>query len=56
MFTRADLDALRQWDTPTICNGLELVVPDRRAIGFTTVPLAAARANLPPMVGWRAPA
>ena len=51
MVTRAELDALRQWDTPTICNGLELIVPDRRAIGFTTVPLAAARANLPPMVG-----
>lgn len=50
-FTRDQLDALRQWDTPTICNGLELIVPNRRAIGFTTVPLAAARPTLPPMVG-----
>ncbi len=50
-FSRADLDALRQWDTPTICNGLELVLPERRAVGFTTVPLAAARPALPPMVG-----
>ncbi len=51
MYTRAELDALRQFDTPTICNGLELIVPERRAIGFTTVPLAPARADLPPMVG-----
>ena len=34
-FTQADLDVLAQWDTPTICNGLEVVVPERRAIGFT---------------------
>ena len=34
-FTRADLETLTQWDTPTICNGLEIVVPERRAIGFT---------------------
>ena len=24
-FTQADLDVLAQWDTPTICNGLEIV-------------------------------
>ncbi len=35
-FTAEDLEALAVWDTPTICNGLELVVPERRAIGFTT--------------------
>ena len=44
-FTQADLDVLTQWDTPTICNGLEIVMPERRAIGFTVelvqVPLAA---------------
>lgn len=50
-FTRADLDVLRQWDTPTICNGLELILPERRAIGFTTEPLLPARPTLPPMVG-----
>ena len=27
-----DLEILRQWDTPTICNGLELVCPERRAL------------------------
>ena len=51
VFTRAELEALRQFDTPTICNGLELIGPERRAIGFTTVPLVAARRDLPPKVG-----
>ena len=31
----AALEALRAWDTPTICNALEVVVPHRRATGFT---------------------
>ena len=26
-YTRDDLDVLKQWDTPTICNGLEVVLP-----------------------------
>ncbi|HET9019691.1 MAG TPA: RraA family protein [Acetobacteraceae bacterium] len=50
-FTRADLDVLRQWDTPTICNGLELVTPERRALGFTVEPMVAADRKLPPIVG-----
>ena len=31
LFTLADLEVLKQWDTPTICNALEVVVPERRA-------------------------
>jgi regulator of RNase E activity RraA len=50
-FTHADLERLRQWDTPTICNGLELVLPERRAIGFTVEPMVAADRKLPPIVG-----
>ena len=50
-FTAEDLRALEAWDTPTICNGLELIVPERRAIGFTTAPMVAAIANAKPMVG-----
>lgn len=50
-FTRADLDVLVQWDTPTICNGLELLVPERRALGFTVEPMVAADRTLPPIVG-----
>ena len=50
-FTQADLDILKQWDTPTICNGLEIVAPARRAIGFTIQPLVPIEPKLPPMVG-----
>ena len=28
-FSTADLEILKRWDTPTICNGLELIAPDR---------------------------
>jgi regulator of RNase E activity RraA len=50
-FGAADLENLKRWDTPTICNGLELVVPERRAIGFTVEPMVAADRKLPPIVG-----
>jgi len=49
--TAADLEILRRWDTPTICNGLELIVPERRAVGFTVEQMVAADAALPPIVG-----
>lgn len=50
--TSALLDQLREHDTPTICNALEIVAPERRAIGFTTHSMAIARTGLPPMVGY----
>lgn len=50
-FTAADLEVLRKWDTPTICNGLEIVVPERRATGFTVEPMVAADRKFPPIVG-----
>jgi regulator of RNase E activity RraA len=50
-FTASDLEALKQWDTPTICNGLELIVPERRAVGFTVEPMVAVDRNFPPIVG-----
>ena len=50
-FTAEDLETLKQWDTPTICNGLELIVPDRRALGFTTEQMQAADRTLKPIVG-----
>jgi regulator of RNase E activity RraA len=50
-FTRADLETLTQWDTPTICNGLELIVPERRAIGFTVEQMAVADERHKPIVG-----
>ncbi len=50
--TDEDLAALRQHDTPTICNALEIVAPERRALGFTSEPLVCADPSLPPMVGY----
>lgn len=51
LFAHSDLLVLQQWDTATICNGLELINPQRRALGFTTVPMIAADRSLPPIVG-----
>src|SRR5689334_17551604 len=48
----ADLDALKAFDTPTICNALELVVPARRAMGFTRRPLIAAFPEMKPVVAF----
>ncbi len=50
-FTAADLELLRRWDTPTICNALEVVAPHRRGRGFTTTPFTAADPGLPPICG-----
>ncbi len=50
--TEIELAALRALDTPTVCNALELVVPQRRGFGYTTEPLVCARPGLPPMVGY----
>jgi regulator of RNase E activity RraA len=43
---------LRRFDTPTICNGLELVMPERQALGFTTEQLFPTDQTLPPIVGY----
>jgi len=48
----ADLEALKAFDTPTICNALELVAPARRAIGFMRRPLTAAFPELKPVVAF----
>ena len=42
---------LQAFDTPTVCNALEIVAPERRGYGFTTSPLVCTRPELPPMVG-----
>ncbi len=46
------LQALRELDTPTICNALELICPERRGTGFTTRPLVGVPAGLPSFVGY----
>jgi len=38
-------------DTPSVCNALELLVPERRGYGFTTQPLVCTRPDLGPFVG-----
>lgn len=50
-FNAADLETLKAWDTPTICNGLEVIVPERRAIGFTVEQMIAVDRKFPPIVG-----
>jgi regulator of RNase E activity RraA len=46
------LEALARYDTPTICNAMEIVAPQRRLIGYTTKPLVCPFPDLPPIVGY----
>ncbi len=46
------LEALRAYDTPTICNALEIVAPARRTIGFTRRPLIACFPEMKPVVAF----
>ena len=46
------LETLATFDTPTICNALEIVAPERRATGFTVRPLVCPFPDLPPIVGY----
>ena len=46
------LDALAKFDTPTICNALELIEPAYRNQGFTSEPLQCIYPDLPPIVGY----
>ena len=46
------LEALARYDTPTICNALEIVAPERRLIGYTTRPLICPFPDLRPIVGY----
>ena len=50
--TDADLDALAAFDTPTICNALELTNPERRGHGFTLSPFAVLHPDQAPIVGY----
>ena len=50
--TQEDLAALADFDTPTICNALEVVAPERRTIGFTTETMVCPFPDYKPMVGY----
>ena len=51
-FSRDDLLRLRQWDTPTICNGLETIDPQHRTSGYTTTAFVCLDTALPPVIGY----
>ena len=42
--------ALQSLDTPTVCNALEVVAPERRGHGYTTAPLVCVRPELGTLV------
>ena len=50
--TPKDLDALAAYDTPTICNALEAVAPERRGHGFNRRPLVCPFPAMKPVVGY----
>lgn len=49
---QALLDTLGRYDTPTVCNALEIVAPARRLTGFTVRALVCPFPDLPPIVGY----
>ena len=51
-FTVDDLKILTQWDTPTLCNALEEIMPSRRGHGYTTEQLVPLDPDLPPICGY----
>jgi regulator of RNase E activity RraA len=50
--SRDALEELRSFDTPTICNALEVVAPERRTVGFTTETMVCPFPERKPMVGY----
>jgi regulator of RNase E activity RraA len=50
--TPAQFEFLRSIDTPTVCNLLEVVAPERRGFGYTVRHLHCIFPDLPPMVGF----
>ncbi len=52
LYTPADLDALTEFDTPTICNALEHLAPETQGRGYTVVPFVCGFPRLKPVVGY----
>jgi regulator of RNase E activity RraA len=50
--TAEQFEFLRSIDTPTVCNLLEVVAPERRGFGYTVRHLHCPFPDLPPMVGF----
>ncbi len=51
-FTARDLAKLADYDTPTMCNALEVLDPRWRTSGFTTRPMYCRYPDLKPIVGY----
>jgi regulator of RNase E activity RraA len=52
MVSEKEFSFLRSIDTPTVCNLIEIVAPERRGAGYTAVHLHCPYPDLPPMVGF----
>jgi regulator of RNase E activity RraA len=50
--TLGQLEFLRSIDTPTVCNLVEIVAPERRGHGYTVTHLHCPFPDLPPIVGF----
>src|SRR2546421_10704047 len=50
--TQSQMGFLRSIDTPTVCNLVEIVMPERRGSGYTVKHLHCPFPDLPPMVGY----
>lgn len=50
--TDAELERLADWDTPTICNGLEVLDEAWRLTGYTTRAFTCLRPEARPIVGY----
>jgi regulator of RNase E activity RraA len=50
--SKTQTEFLQSIDTPTVCNLLEIVAPERRGHGYTVRHLHCAFPDLPPMVGF----
>ena len=50
--TESQLEFLQSIDTPTVCNLVEIVAPERRGFGYTVTHLHCPFPDLPPIVGF----
>jgi regulator of RNase E activity RraA len=52
LFDKDDLAFLESMDTPTVCNVIEIIAPDRRGHGYTTRHLHCPFPDIPSKVGF----
>ncbi len=50
--TKQQMELLQSMDTPTVCNVVEMVAPERRGHGYTVKHLFCPFPDLPPIVGF----